>query len=58
MITLCLFIGYQPHICPDNLILAQNSSLLEIDYFNLLDFSEKISPYLVSKYTSQIIYFT
>ena len=37
MITLCLFIGYQPHICPKNSILVIKLLFLEIDHFDLLD---------------------
>ena len=56
MIILCLFIRYQPHIFPKNIILVQNVSFWEIDHFDLLDFSKKIVLYLVSTYTSKIIH--
>ena len=63
MIILCLFIGYQPHICPKNLILVQKVSFLDIDRFDLLDLSKTKQKtkqnriiYLVSTNTSKIIY--
>ena len=40
MIFLCLLIGYQPHICPKDLILVQKVSFLEIEHFDLLYFSK------------------
>ena len=55
MITLCLFIGYQPHICPKNLILVQKVSFLEIDHFDLLDFSKK-SYYILSAHIHHKVY--
>ena len=42
MINLCLFIGYEPHSSPKNLILVQKVQFSEIDHFDLLDFSIKI----------------
>ena len=40
VIILCLFIGYQPHICLKNLIIVQKVSFLYIDRFDLLNFSK------------------
>ena len=56
MIISCLCVDYQPYFDPKKSILVQKVLLLEIDYFDLLDFSEnqKIVLYLVSTYTSQI----
>ena len=45
MIILCLFRGYQPHICPKSLILVQKVSFLEIDHFDLLYFSKNLIIY-------------
>ena len=56
MITLYLFIGYQQHICPKNLILAEKALFLEIDHFDLLDISNEVVLCIVSTYTSQSIY--
>ena len=58
MIILCFCIGYQPYFDPKKSILVQKVSLLEIDNFDLLDFSEKqeIVLYLVITYTLQIRY--
>ena len=56
MITLCLFIGYEPQSSPKNIILVQKVPLLETDHFDLLDFSKKSLLYLVSTYSPQKIY--
>ena len=42
MITLCLFIGYEPQSNPKNVIFVQKVQFLEIDHFGLLGFSIKI----------------
>ena len=56
IITISLFIGYEPQSSPKNLILVQKVPLLEIDHFDLLNFSKKSLLYLVSTYSSQKIY--
>ena len=48
MISLSIFIGYQPHICPKNPILVEKVSFLEMDHFDLLDFSNKQLHYILS----------
>ena len=55
MITLCLFIGYEPQSSPKNLILVQKVPLSEIDHFDLLDFLKK-TYYILSAHICQKIY--
>ena len=38
IITLCLFIGYEPQSIPKNLILVQKVPFSEMDHFDLLYF--------------------
>ena len=53
MITLCLFIRYEPQSNPKNLIVVQKVPFSEIDHFDLLNFSKKKPYYILSAHIRQ-----